>query len=299
MFKNARLLQLTTPFNWEVTALAEQLATRRFRSCGALETTTLGWAPALGADPQLVFAVNECLLLCARKQERLLPAAAINEALEERISEVESHETRTVGRSERRRMREQLLTEMLPHAFTRSRRTRLYLDTATNWLVVDAASDKQAEEVVTLLRETLGSLPARLPEPQRAPAAVMTEWLLTQKAPLDFVAGDACELRDTDAPNGMVRCRGQDLASAEILNHLRAGKLVTKLALEWDERFTFVLADDLSFKRIQLIDAVPDDTNDANDDELEATAQLQTDFALFALQMRALIQRCETVFALQ
>lgn len=296
MFKNVRLLQLTTPFEWDITALDERLAARRFRPCGALETATLGWATVGGDDSKLVLAVNACLLLCARKQERLLPTSAINEALEERISEIESSEAREVGRSERRRLREQLITEMLPHAFTRSRRTRLYIDADAGWLVVDAASEKQAEEVVTLLRETLGTLPARLPDPQRAPATVMTTWLLEQNAPRDFVAGDACELRDLDTADGVVRCRGQNLASAEILNHLRAKKQVTKLALEWNEQLHFVLADDLSFKRLQMNDALIEE--ESSDDDVDATARLEADFALFALQMRELIQRCETVFLL-
>jgi recombination associated protein RdgC len=294
MFKNARLFQLTTPFAWEITALAERLATRRFRPCGPLETKTLGWATLGGDAPQLVMAVNDCLLLCARTQERLLPTSAINEALEERISALESAETRTVGRAERRRLREQVITEMLPHAFTRSRRTQLYIDTAAGWVVIDAASEKQAEEVMTLLRETLETLPARLPDPQRAPATVMTEWLLEQNAPPDFVAGDACELRDVDTTDGVVRCRGQDLASAEILNHLRAGKQVTKLALDWNEQMQFILADDLSFKRIQMNDAVPEEENN----ELDELAQLAGEFSLFSLTMRELITRCSTVFLL-
>ena len=102
------------------------------------------------------------LLLCARKQERLLPSAAVAEAVDERIAEIETGEARDVGRTERRALREQVVTEMLPRAFTRSRRTLLYIDTESGWLVVDAGSE-QAEEVISMLRETLGTLPARAP----------------------------------------------------------------------------------------------------------------------------------------
>jgi recombination associated protein RdgC len=274
------------------------LATRQFRPCGPLETTTLGWATPLGDDSTaLVTAVNGCLLLCARKQERLLPSSAIAEALDERISELETSEARDVGRAERRRLREQVISEMLPRAFTRSRRTQLYIDTELGWLMVDAASEKQAEDVVTLLRETLESLPARLPNPRQAPSAVMTDWLLADSAPADFMAGDACELRDADDDAGVVRCRGQDLGSEEILNHLRARKLVTKLALNWNERLDFVLADDLSLKRVQVTDALLDDLND-DDAKADAAARLEAEFALFALQMRQLIARFETIFGL-
>ncbi|PQJ95145.1 recombination-associated protein RdgC [Chromatium okenii] len=298
MFKNVRLFRLENPFALNASALAERLATRQFRPCGPLETTTLGWATPLGDDSTaLVTAVNGCLLLCARKQERLLPSSAIAEALDERISELETSEARDVGRAERRRLREQVISEMLPRAFTRSRRTQLYIDTELGWLMVDAASEKQAEDVVTLLRETLESLPARLPNPRQAPSAVMTDWLLADSAPADFMAGDACELRDADDDAGVVRCRGQDLGSEEILNHLRARKLVTKLALNWNERLDFVLADDLSLKRVQVTDALLDELND-DDAKADAAARLEAEFALFALQMRQLIARFETIFGL-
>ncbi|MBK1694037.1 recombination-associated protein RdgC [Chromatium weissei] len=297
MFKNVRLFRLEKPFDLSAFALSEQLMTRRFRPCGPLETTTLGWASPLGEDnTTLVMAVSGCLLLCARKQERLLPSSAIAEAVDERISEIETNEARNVGRAERRRLREQIISEMLPRAFTRSRRTQLYIDTETRWLMVDAASEKQAEEVVTLLRETLESLPARLPNPNRAPSTVMTDWLLTDSAPADFMAGDACELRDADDDAGVVRCRGQNLGSDEILNHLRARKLVTKLALNWNEQLDFVLANDLSLKRLQMTEAL----NDLNDDDAKTNAaeQLEAEFALFALQMRQLMARFETIFEL-
>ncbi|MBK5963231.1 recombination-associated protein RdgC [Thiocystis minor] len=296
MFKNARFFRLDTPFALETAELEARLGERRFRPCGPIETATLGWSAPLGEETAgLVHGVGGCLLMCARKQERLLPSAAVAEAVDERVSELESGEARDVGRAERRRLREQIVTEMLPRAFTRSRRTQLYIDTEAGWMVVDASSEKQAEEVVSLLRETLETLPAKLPDPSKTPSTVMTSWLLDGTAPPDFVAGDACELRDSDDSAGVVRCSGQDLASDEILNHIRAGKRVTKLAVEWDERLSFVLAEDLSLKRLRVGDALLEEMDDT---DLEPAARLDAEFAILALQMRQLIARLDEVFGL-
>lgn len=293
MFKNARLFRLDSPFNPNAAELEAQLATRRFRPCGPVETATMGWSPPLGEDSAaLVHGVGGCLLLCARKQERLLPSAAVAEAVDERVAEIESNESREIGRAERRRLKEQVVTEMLPRAFTRSRRTLFYIDTESGWLVVDAASEKQAEDVVSLLRETLGSLPAKPPAPARGPASILTNWLLEDSAPADFVAEDACELRDVQEKGGVIRCSGQDLASDEILNHLRAGKQAVKLALNWDERLSFVLTDDLSLKRLRVEDALLDDVEDGDDPK----ARLDAEFAIMALQLRELIVRLDSVF---
>ena len=295
MFKNARLYRLGTPFTLGAAELEARLATRRFRPCGPVETATMGWSAPLGEDTAaLVHGVGDCLLLCLRKQERLLPSAAVAEALDERIAEIEGGEAREVGRAERRRIKEQVVVEMLPRAFTRSRRTQLYVDTLAGWLVVDAASEKQAEEAVSLLRQTLESLPAKPPEPERSPAGILTGWLLEGGAPSDFVPADACELRDMKDTGCVIRASGQDLGSEEILNHLRAGKQVVKLALDWDERLRFVLAEDLSLKRLKVGDELLDEIGDGDD----PAARLDAEFALLALQIRELIARFSDLFAL-
>lgn len=294
MFKNARMYRLGTPFTLGAAELAERLATRRFRPCGPVETATMGWSAPLGDDTSaLVHGVGACLLLCMRKQERLLPSAAVAEALDERVAEIEGGEARDVGRAERRRLKDTIVTEMLPRAFTRSRRTLLYVDTQAGWLVADAASEKQAEEALSLLRETLESLPARPPEPQRAPAGILTAWLLEGEAPADFAPARACEMRDLKDTGCIIRATGQDLASEEILNHLRAGKQVVKLALDWDDRLSFVLAEDLSLKRLKVADALLDEI--ADDDDV--AARLDAEFALLALQVRELIARLVELFA--
>lgn len=296
MFRNARLYRLDTPFAAGAAELEGLLARRRFRPCGPVETATLGWAAPLGEETAaLVHGVGGCLLMCARKQERLLPAAAVAEALDERVNELEAGEARDLGRAERRRLREQIIGEMLPRAFTRSRRTMLYVDTETGWLVVDAASEKQADEMVSLLRETLETLPAKLPDPGRSPASIMTDWLLDGAAPPDFLAGDACELRDADDTGSVVRCSGQDLASDEILNHLRAGKRAVKLALEWDERLSFVLAEDLALKRLRVAESL---LQELDEEGLDPAARLDAEFAILALQLRQLLQRLDEVFLL-
>ena len=294
MFRNARIYRLGAPFGYGAAELETALEARRFRPCGPVEVATLGWSAPLGEDTAaLVHAVGG-LLLCLRKQERLLPSSAVAEAVDERILEIEAGESRDVGRAERRALREQVTDEMLPRAFTRSRRTLLYVDTEGGWLVVDAASAAQAEEAISLLRQTLETLPAKPPAPHNPPAVRLTAWLLDGSAPADFVPAEACELRDSEDSGRTIRCKGQDLGSEDIRNLLRAGMQVVKLALNWDERLSFVLADDLSLKSLRVGDALLETVEDADD----PVARLDAEFALLALQLRELFTRLDTLFGL-
>ena len=292
MFKNARLFHLVEPFATDPDELQSMLEARRFRPCNPLETSTMGWVPPMGEGTEaLVHSASGCLLLCARHQERILPAAAVKEAVEAHVSEIEAQEAREVGRAERRRLREQIATELLPKSLTRSRRIQLYIDTVAGWLVVDAASAKQAEDVVSLLRLSLGSLRAVPPDTSVMPAVVMHAWLLDE-LPNSLALLDACELRSPDASE-RVRCVAMDLSSNEVRGHLEAGKLVSKLALDWDGRFGFVLAEDLSLKRLVMREALLETIADDFEDE---RARFDAEFVLFSGQLRELITRLGTLF---
>lgn len=300
MLKNARLFRLQEPFALDAAALEERLATRRFRPCGPLETVTLGWTapcPAQDGDGTLVHSLGgRALLICARRQERLLPATVVAETLDERVAEIEAEEVRSVGRAERRRLRETIMTELLPRAFTRSRRILAYVDRTAGWLVVDAASDKIAEELVSLLRETLGSLPATPPRPDEAPTTRLTAWVAGGTGPDGFELGDACELRDPQDSQSVVRCRGQDLAGEEIAAHLHAGKQVVQLALAWAERLDFVLTDDLALKRLRLADGLLDDLADGDDED--PVVRFEAELTILVAALGEVIEQLAALFAL-
>ncbi|MFD2112061.1 recombination-associated protein RdgC [Thiorhodococcus fuscus] len=292
MFKNAYLFRLDAPFPLGTVELDERLRSQRARPCGPVEMSHLGWSDPLDEEKDAWFAheIAGCILICATLHQRVLPAAAIMNALNERVRGIQDQEGRQVGRAERKRLREQLMTDMLPKSFQQTRRIRAYIDRQSDWLIVDSGSTSQAEDVATLLRETLGSLPARPPFPGVDPAAVMTGWI-AQAPPSDFYLGRGCELRDDDE---VVRLSGLDLSSDEVLSHIGAGKKASVLDLFWDDRLSFTLTEDLVIKRLRVNEAIRDDAELGDD----PASQLEADFALLALQMRLLLKRLETLFKL-
>ena len=91
------------------------------------------------------------------------------------------------------------------------------------------------------LREALGNLPAILPETQKAPAHVMTQWLLHGAIPEDFLLADEADFADQREEGSSVKVRGVPLDSEEVLAHLASGHQVEKLALEWGARVAAVV----------------------------------------------------------
>ncbi len=294
-FKNLQIYRLTESFAYDPEALHEALQQHPARECGKLESETLGWAPPLGRQGQLLtHASGGCIMICARRNEKVMPAAVVREQLAQRVEAIEEKEQRKVGRKEQMDLKDELMIHLLPQAFTKSALTYAYIDTKGGWLLVDAASAKRAEELITLLRETLGTLPLRPLEVNQAPASIMTGWLLGKVSSGDFQIMDQCELREPTEEGGIVRCRRQELTGSEIQAHLDAGKQVVQLALEWDGRIGFVLGEDMALKRLKFLDIIQEE---AADTEVEdAATRFDVDFTLMSLELGRLVPKLVAAF---
>ncbi len=294
-FKNVRAYRLTSPFTLSPEQLADKLAARSFRPCAKSQPLSTGWVAPLGEDTEsLVHAAGGRLLLAMRREEKLLPAAVVREQLEEKIAAIEAEQDRKVYRKERLSLKDEIVQDCLPRAFSRTGHVYAYIDPAANWIFVDSASASRAEELLNLLRDCAGSFPVLLPQVNTAPASAMTGWILHRNLPGDFEAGTECELREPGEEGGVVRCRGVDLFSEEVETHLHAGRQVVRLALDWDERLSLVLAEDLCLRRLRFADELMKENEDIP--EADTAARLDADFALMSDAVTALQDRVIALF---
>lgn len=294
-FKNLRAYRLTQPFDLSPEQLDEQLAQRPFEPCGKTVPLSMGWTAPLGdAAESLVHAANGCFLICIKREERLLPGPVVKELLEEKVATIEEAESRKVYRKERLNLKDEIVQDCLPRAFTRSGRMFAFIDTRNNWIFVDAASAARAEELLNLLRDCIGSFPVLLPQVNNAPSAVMTGWLAHQNLPEDFELGTECELRELGEEGGVVRVKGVDLLSEEVEVHLNVGKQVAKMALHWDERLSLVLAEDLCLRRLKFSEELMKESEDIPEED--DMARLDADFALMSATVGELQERVIALF---
>ncbi len=293
-FKNARIYQFVRPLEQSAEQVEELLREFAFSPCGPQDASRSGWVPPLGErSSALTFVANNCLLLCLRTQERVLPAAVINEALAAKIKEVETEQGRTVGRKERRDLKQELTFELMPKAMTRSTPLRAYIDFALNHIVVDAASMTKAENLLSVLRESLGSLPVVPLAGKSHHETVMTNWLKTNSKPRFDVGGD-CELQDQSEKQSVIRCKNQDLSTEEILNHIDAGMMVTKLSLAHSDAMEFTVNDELALSRIKFKDVVHEKVEGEN--AQDATEHYAASFQIMTGEFRLMLRLLLEVF---
>ena len=297
-FRNLTLFRFSPAVAADLDRLDEALGEHRLRPCGSLEMFTRGFVPPVGrgeGEP-LTHTVKQCTLFTVGGEDKLLPAAVINDELQRKVQKIAEEEDRKVGGRERKRIKEDVLTELLPRAFVRQARMSAYVDRKNGWLVLDTSSRKSAENALTEVREALGSFPAVPLAPQEGPRALMTDWLAHGNLPAGLALGDECELRDpATAAGAIARCRRQDLDAEEVKEHLRNGKQVFMLGLTFDERISFVLGEDLVIRKLKFLDVVLDGLGDSQQD---AHAEMDASFALLTLEVARLLGKLEEWFGL-
>jgi recombination associated protein RdgC len=282
-FRNLLVYRLTQDVPFDVEALEAALAAKAARPCASQELTTYGFmAPfGKGVDAPLVHQSGDFLLLAARKEERILPGSVVRDALKDKVDEIEAQQMRKVYKKERDQLKDEIVMSFLPRAFIRRSSTFAAIAPKLGLILVDTATSKKAEDLLSTLREAIGSLPVRPLNVKMAPTATLTDWVKTQATAPDFFVLDECELRDTSEDGGVVRCKRQDLTSEEIQLHLSSGKLVTQLSLAWQDKLSFVLDDKLAVKRLRFEDLLQDQA--AQDGGDDALGQLDASFTLMML----------------
>lgn len=290
-FKNLALLRFTEAFTLTAEDIAQSLEARRFKPCGSLEPVSVGWTAPLGKDGDLplVHAAQGYIMVCMMKEEKILPASVINEVLAERIEEIETSQGRQVRRKEKDTLRDEVMQDLLPRAFSHSRKLYAYLDPKGGWLIVDSASSKKTEELASLLRQCLGSLPVVPLTTRERPASILSGWLGENAVPPDITLESDCELRSPEEDGGVVRCRRHDLSAPEIQNHLEAGKEVVKLAVSWNDRLSFVLDDTLAVRSLRFLDVIQEEAADV--DTSTYAERFDADFAIMSLELSQFLPR--------
>lgn len=282
-FKNLYLYRL--PKNWATDAVQveEQLAKATLQACAATDPRSIGWV-ATREEGSLLHVVGGQWLLALGVEEKLLPMSVVKRFAADKAKAIEESEGRRVGRREMRVMIDEMTLELLPRAFVRRRTTYGWIDRTNGWLVIDSSSPAKAEEFLERLRKSVDPLPAKLLKVMQSPSAAMTAWVAAGEAPSGFTLDQDLELRS--AEKATVRYSRHSLEGEEIRQHIADGKIVTRLAMTWNDRLSFLLDDNLQIKRLAFLDILKEESDGQAENEAE---RFDIDFTLMTGEVAQLL----------
>lgn len=239
---------------------SNQLGERCHRKLGAQELSTMGFIQPLGIDGQYVEMIQGSIgrvstfYISAQKTERLLPAKVVRQAVDAKIRQIEKDQDRKVYSKERNQIKDEIVISMLPRAFQTSSRINALI--CYPYIFVEATSSKKAEELLSLLREALGSLPVRPVTAKMSPVTMMTDWV-KHGTPEFFFKGEAFQSRATSQESSTLSGKNVDLSDLDILELFENDREVTQLQMSFvgdDGSTGFTLTDGLTLKGIQWPD---------------------------------------------
>lgn len=293
-FRNARVYKLTPGAGAiliQPTVCKATLDPWRFKEGGALEMQSIGWMPPRDDSDDLAHIVGGQILLRLRVQKKLLPAAVVKQEAKRRAADIEEQQGYKPGRKQMKEIAETVTDELLPKAFSKYTDTGVWIDPANGFLVIDSASASKSDEVLGMLAKAFDPFPVQALYMQTMPALAMTTWLADDEAPAGFTIDQDAELESMTASGAKVRYVRQSIDPAEVNKHIGSGKQCTRLALTWNDRVSFVLAEDFTLKSIKPLDVLRENGG-AEQNEAD---QLDSDFTLMAGELGKLL--CDLIAA--
>lgn len=287
IFKNAIVYRMTRDIQISSDELEAQLKNLEFSPCGIQDMMKVGWTNPIKTGEALTHSVGNQILIVAKREEKILPTDVIKKELQAKIDKLEAEQGRRLKKTEKDSLKDEVVQDLLPRAFSKESTVSVWIDNDNQRIIVDTSSAKRAEDTLALLRKALGSLPV-VPLTMKTPIELtLTDWLRDGVIPQGFNLTDEAELKAMLAEGGIARFKKQDLVSDEIASHIEAGKLVTKLSLDWNETIQFTLRDDGSLKKIKFSDVLKAQNDDIDREDI--AQRFDADFALFTGEMTRLI----------
>lgn len=283
-FNNALIFNYEFDKSIDINALLEEEA---LKPCPPHARFIYGWLPV--ADESFAQEVAGTTLICMGKEERVLPRSVIHRELEERVSSQEAQLLRALKRTEKSQMAEEIEFELLPKAFCLQKRMYAMLDSVSNHLIINAASQTQAAQLTSFLRKSIPGLRIEPLQYGDNLSARFSEWISNPAAiPASFQLASDCLLFSPDDEKKRFTCKGYELPADEILSLLTQGLIPAEVSVQWNERIQFTLTQDFSIKRIKCMDYLIEEFSEFK--QLEDDAQ-QRDAALVLLsgELRAMV----------
>lgn len=249
-FRNLAFYRITQPLTISPEQLSEALAARQFVPCSASDWMRKGFVPPVDRSDEWTVFIGNRHLVCLKVQDKILPAAAIKEALDLKVSEVEQREKRVLGRKERKALKEAVTEELLPRALTKSKIHHAYIDFENNLLVVDSTSMSVIDTVIGSLRDALTSFPVIPLKTKSAPHVIFAHWVQNE-APKSFALSGACKLLDP-LTRAKVTVANHDLTNDAFTNLLEEGHQVESIGLSEFGDASFTLCADLRVSQLKI-----------------------------------------------
>lgn len=279
MIKNATIFRIAKGWNPHIKDMQAALEKAVFTPCGATQEKSIGFIPPRGKDHgALIESVAGQWILRLKLETKSVPASVLAAKVDEKAAIIERETGRKPGKKERKELKDEAKLELLPHAFPKQSTIAVWIDRFAGLMVIDTTSYSRLDDALFAMVGVLPHFSVAPLQTITSPESAMAHWLSGGDDDLyemhSFTVDRECELKACDESKAVVRYGRHPLDIAEVHEHIKQGKLPTKLALTWDDRVSFVLTDALQLRKLTFLDAVFE--GEQLDDKFDADVVIAT-----------------------
>jgi len=268
MFKNAIPYRITEPLN--LTGINDDLGHYQSQTPGALMSKHCGFvAPDKDRPDELARNIAGVYFIRMKTNEKLLPASVITAEVDKRVADQEALRGKLVGKTDKSNIKEQVMLDLLPKAFIKSTVTDCYIDTAKNLIVINTPTFNKAEELLSLLRKALGSLPVIPIVLNDKISTRLTDWVGCPDI-MPAYLGQSGRYALFDQDEESKKARFNQYEAEELFDMIESGSVVSSMSINWYDNLDFVLDDDFKIKSIKDLSEVVSDDDEASAYESDA-----------------------------
>ncbi len=287
-FRNIRLYRIQSAWPQDEVGLSQALDGAAFKPCGTFNERSSGFeAPVEGAGDALCRSLMGADLLQLRVQSRVIPVAAVQEALTERMEAYRSRTRTEPSRRERRELKEEIYGQLLPQALLKSDRVQAAYLRQQGVLAIGTASETAAENFLQNLARAMVGLKYIPLSFDKAPTELLNKVFLGGQSG-SLTLGREARMRDPSDPGTSVNWLDVDLADEAVRRHIVEGMRLDRLGMVLDGMLTFVLDENLVFRKLRLADQ-----EEAVVEEEDPLAQHDAYFVVMMGAIQALLSALE------
>lgn len=287
-FKNLLIYRANKHLNFDnLNKLLSELA---FTPIKGMERSRFGWVPPFSNFSDFCYNGENFIVIRAKKQEKKVAKDQLNDLMSVRIKEIEEREQRPLKKKEKDDIKDAVVEVLLPTAGYSYSYTTVIINTKTLELYVDASSSKKAEDVIALLRKSIGSLPVIPAFPEDPVETKVTDWVRTEDYPQGFLPLGESEIKSILSDGGTIRCKDTDLTT--MTGHIEENMFVTKIRMSWQDRISFTLCDDYAIKSLKFSDELKDQNDDIPREDV--FARQRADMEILVGELNAMTEQLMT-----
>ncbi len=285
-FKNLKVFRLMEPTDFSL--IEEQLKECAFEPCHATQSTSYGWVSVLKDAELMTHSIGKNTMLCLKVENKVLPPAAIKEAVEKHCDDYKKQFDKEPSRKEKQQIKDDVIFGLMPNMPTVSKKIFAYL--SGDYLVINTGNKNEAEFFCNALRQARGSLPVVPIDGKGLFNTVARTWIVQGTGRNEFKLNGDYELYNGLESINTVKfkCHEDTKEAIELINN---NFFVSKISLSYGGKLSFSLDKDLSFKQLSFHGLQPDLSEDPDDNEI-----FDAEFALMTGELELFIADIIEIF---